>query len=317
MPLIPKTSHNLKNPARPTTGGGSEVYIGIGLAVIAVIIWSGNFIVARGVNTKISPVSLAFYRWLTATIIMLPIAYKKFIAEWRILMQHKYYIFWTALTGVTLFNTLVYIAGHYSEAVNLALIGTTSSPVFSIILAAIFLRERISPLRIIGLLTCITGILVLLSRGSWERLMNFHFTTGDAWVLAAGFVFSIYIILVRKKPAAISNSNFLFTIFATGTLVLFAWLMLEPNRVKIAWNMNMLLIILYLGIGASVIAFLCWNASIARLGAGRTALFGNLIPIFSGIEAVLILQEKITPVHWVSTAIVIAGLVIANLQSNK
>jgi drug/metabolite transporter (DMT)-like permease len=86
------------------------------------------------------------------------------------------------------------------------------------------------------------------------------------------------------------------------------------HSIPIVWNESLLLIILYLGIGTSVIAFLCWNAAIARLGAGRTALFGNLIPVFSGFEAVLILNEKISFIHIFSGALVITGLVIATLQ---
>src|SRR6185503_11405819 len=112
-----------------------QLYIGIGLAVLATIIWSGNFIIARAVAGKIPPISLAFYRWATASLIMLPLAYKKFNEEKQVVLQNKKYIFWISLSGITLFNTLVYYAGHYTPAINLALIGTTSSPVFSIVLA--------------------------------------------------------------------------------------------------------------------------------------------------------------------------------------
>ncbi len=118
-----------------------ELYIGIGLAILATIIWSGNFIVARGVIKQIPPVGLAFYRWATASLIMLPLVWNRFREEKPIILQHKSYFFGTALTGVSLFNTFVYIAGHHSPAINLALIGTTTSPVFAIILAAIFLKS--------------------------------------------------------------------------------------------------------------------------------------------------------------------------------
>ncbi|WP_315814331.1 DMT family transporter [Paraflavitalea speifideaquila] len=86
------------------------------------------------------------------------------------------------------------------------------------------------------------------------------------------------------------------------------------HAAPIEWNMNLVLIILYLGAGASVLAFLCWNMAIARLGAARTALFGNLIPVFSILEAVLILGEQFTMVHVLSGILVITGVVIANLK---
>ena len=60
--------------------------------------------------------------------------------------------------------------------------------------------------------------------------------------------------------------------------------------------------------------FFLWNKAIGKLGAGRTALFGNLIPVFSSIEAVILLNEKITGVHVISFILVAAGLLIANLK---
>jgi drug/metabolite transporter (DMT)-like permease len=219
---------------------------------------------------------------------------------------------WISLTGITLFNTLVYFAGHYSPAINLALIGTTSSPVFSIILAAIFLREKITLLRITGLLFCIAGITYLLAQGSWERLKAFHFSQGDILILVAALAFAIYNILARRKPAGLSPTNFLFVIFALGALLLLPAFIYESiTRPPIQWNGNLLLIILYLGAGTSVISFLCWNAAISRLGAARTSLFGNLIPIFSTLEAVVFLGEEITMIHVISGVVVIGGLVIA------
>lgn len=294
------------------------VYIGIVLAILATIIWSGNFIVARGVIHRIPPFSLAFYRWLTASVIILPLAIKKFNSEKTIVLKHGKYLFWVALSGITLFNTLIYIAGHYSPAINLALIGTTSSPVFAILLAAIFLRERIRPLRILGMIICISGIVVLLSGGSFERFIHFHFSTGDWWMLAGALAFAIYNTLVRKKPTTITPVNFLFVVFSMGTILLlpfYIWEVLHADDVM--WDIDLILIILYLGMGASVICYLLWNAAIARLGSARTALFGNLIPIFSTLEAVWLLNEEITVIHMISGLLVVTGLVIANLRKSN
>jgi drug/metabolite transporter (DMT)-like permease len=267
---------------------------------------------------QIPPFGLAFYRWLTASIIMFPLAIQKFNTEKIIVLRHWKYFAWVSLTGITLFNTLIYIAGHYSPAINLALIGTTSSPVFAVILAAIFLKEKIKPLRILGMIVCITGIIILLSGGSLERLVNFHFSTGDIWVLAGAMSFAIYNTLVRKKPTGISPVNFLFVVFSFGTLLLLPFYLWEVVTTKaVVWDWNLAFIILYLGVGASVISYLLWNAAIARLGSPRTALFGNLIPVFSTLEAMWILNEKITGVHIVSGVLVIVGLIIANLRKSS
>lgn len=295
-----------------------NLYIGILLAVIATIVWSGNFIVARGVISQIPPVSLAFFRWLTGSIIIVPIGYNKFRSEWPVIRSQWKYLLAVAFSGVTLYNTFLYVAGHYTPAINLALIATTTSPIMAIILAAVFLKEKISLLRLAGLITCITGILLLLSRGSLERLLGFHFSIGDWWLLAGALCFAVYNILVKRKPSSISATSFLMAIFWLGTLMLIPGYIWELNTAPaVRFDAKLVGIILYLGAGACVISYLCWNAAIAKLGAGRTALFGNLIPIFSTLEAVFILQEKIINIHLISGALVITGLVLANLNTGK
>ncbi|NCU02439.1 MAG: DMT family transporter [Chitinophagaceae bacterium] len=291
----------------------NHVAIGILFAVAATIIWSGNFIVARAVIHDIPPVTLAFFRWLTACILLLPVAWRHIGPSWQIVKQHKSYFFWTGLTGISLFNTLVYVAGHSSTAINLALIGTTSSPIIAVILAHYFLKEHIQWIRIAGIMLCISGILFLLSKGSIQNLLHLEFSRGDGWVLLGATSFAIYNILARKKPKTISAVGFLFFVFAIGTLCLAPAYFAEAAYSKpVEWNMNTVWVILYLGLGTSVISFLLWNKSIKELGAGRTALFGNLIPIFSSIEAVFILGEKISYIHIISFLLIAAGLAIDN-----
>ena len=225
-------------------------------------------------------------------------------------------MFWVALTGITLFNTFLYVAAHYTTAINLALIGTTSSPVFAIILAALFLKERVGLLRIFGLLICISGIMMLLTGGAAHKLLTLQFTTGDAWVLLAALFFAIYNTLVRKKPQSISPLTFLFASFAIGTIVLFPFYVYETMHTPaVAWSAGLFGAILYLGAGTSVVAYLCWNLAIGKLGAARTALFGNLIPLFSIIEAVILLNEKFTRIHLFSGLLIMAGLIMANLKN--
>lgn len=284
------------------------------LAFLATLIWSGNFIVARAVIREISPVSLAFLRWTTATVFLIPVCYSRLPALWSAFRNNFRYFFWLSFFGVTLFNTLVYVAGHHSPAINLALIGTTSSPIFATVLAGIFLKEKTRGMQLVGFLICIAGILLLLSKGNLQNLLAFRFTQGDWWVLGGSLSFAIYNILVRRNPVPLKGIDFLFITFCFGSLLLLPFFIADQAiQEPIHWNTSLVLIILYLGIGTSVLAYLCWNAGIARLGAARTALFGNLIPIFSTLEAILILGEKIQWVHIVSGVMVIGGLLISNV----
>jgi drug/metabolite transporter (DMT)-like permease len=293
-----------------------QVFTGMGLAVLATLIWSGNFIAARAIITHIPPGMLAFFRWITASIIILPFAIKHLRTDWAIIKRSPLYLIAASLTGITLFNTLVYIGAHYTSAINLALIGTTSSPIFAVILARIFLNEKIGLRKLVGMILCICGVLFVLCQGHFYNLLYLQFTTGDAWALAAALSFAIYNTLVRQKPAGISSTGFLSILFIVGTLLLLPLVAWESyNARPVEWSMNLVYVILFLGIGASVISFLCWNIAVSKLGAGRTALFGNLIPIFSSIEAVIILGEDFTSVHLWSMWLVITGLLLANWPS--
>jgi drug/metabolite transporter (DMT)-like permease len=298
---------------------GNQIKQGILLAILATIIWSGNFIVARGVIHEIPPISLAFLRWACASVIMIPFGWKSIKAQWPDIKENWVHLFWAGLTGISLFNTFVYIAGHFTEAINLALIGTTSSPIFSFILARIFLKEKISPLKLAGLIFCIAGVLIILSRGDINNLIHFRFTDGDLWILLGAFSFSVYNVIARKKPVKLTPVTYLSVTFWVGTLLIlpFALWELSMHPTGIQWNVSLIFIILYLGAGASVISFFCWNAAIARLGAARTSIFGNLIPVFSSLEAVWLLNEKILPTHITGMALVFAGVFLANKKPKE
>lgn len=296
-----------------------DVYIrGVGLALLAVLLWSGNFIVARGLNRTVSPVSLAFFRWLFATVLLFPVAVRPVIRQKSLFIPHWKHLCITALTGVSIFNTLIYVAGRYTTATNLALIGTTASPLFVLFLSLLFLKSKPGSRQLTGAFVCLAGIVLLLTRGRLENLLAFHFSTGDLWVLAAALSFALYTLQVRKKPAELSPTAYLFAVFLLGTLFLLpAWLVEQTLVIPFTWTLPVLGIFLYLGLGASVIAFLSWNVAIHKIGPTRTALFGNLIPVLSTIEAVLILGESFTWVTVASMAIILSGIVVANRKPGK
>lgn len=296
----------------------SPTLIAVLLAILATILWSGNFIVARAAIADISPIHLAFGRWLTASAIMIPIGLGALKREWDEVVKGRWNILFAGLFGVSIFNTLVYVAGHHSEAIQIALLGTTSSPVFSFILARIFLKEEIPPKRILGLFVCIIGILFILSRGSIDTLIHLRFSPGDWWILLAALAFAVYNIFVRARPVKLGAVAYLTAVFFAGTLMLVPFVIGDfalgayPN-----FNVSLAAMVLYLGAGTSVAAFFCWNAAIAKLGAARASLFGMLIPVFSSVEAVFILNEKLLLSHIIGMALVFAGVFLANMKTRK
>jgi drug/metabolite transporter (DMT)-like permease len=286
-----------------------RIQLGILLAIVATFIWSGNFIVARGVRGQIPPITLAFFRWVVATVAITPFAWRHIRNDFAIVKSNPGYFFLTALTGITLFNTCIYLGGLYSSAINLALIGTTTAPIIAIFLSAIFLQEKLSWQRILGIGISLAGILLLISKGHWSTIQDFQFNRGDLWVLGAAASFACYNVLVRKQPAGIHPFSFLWYTFIIGLMLLTPWYIRESTQQPITMPINATMgVFLYLGLGASVLSFMSWNAAIAKLGAARTAIFGNLIPLFSTMEAILILKEPFLPIQILSAVLVVIGL---------
>lgn len=302
-----------------TFKSSSNTVTGIGLAVLAAVIWSGNFIIARSISPIVPPVMLAFLRWFFATLIIAPIAWNKFQQEKQIIWQHKGYFILTSFMGFTCYNVFLYIAGHYTTAINLALIGSISAPIFAVVLAKLIFKEHVPLQRVLGLALCVIGIVTLIAQGSFQRLITFRFAIGDLWSLLGALTFAVYNNLTKYKPKGVSDLDFLFTGFTLGTTMLVPFVIAEHfiMPTNIPFNFTVAGSVAYLSIGCSVLSYLFWNRSIHLIGPSRTVLFGNLIPILSTIEAVVLLGEQFTSIHIISGIIVLAGLVIANITLRK
>ncbi len=282
--------------------------LGYAFAVAATLIWSGNFIVARGLADAISPVLLAFLRWTVAALVVLPLAAPALWRQRAVFRQHAGYLTMSAFLGVTLFNTLIYIAGETTSALNLSLIAIGSS-IFIIALARIALGERISARKAVGAVIAITGVLLLITDGDVSRLGSLQFAEGDLWMLAATLAFAGYSILVRKKPPEIEQWVFLAATFWIGLAMLAPWaLWAYGSGPRLILSNDIVGAVLYIGIGASLTAYFLWNRAIALIGPTNVAVIYYLLPLFSGIEAFVILDEPATAVHVLSGGLIIGGV---------
>ncbi|WP_338666948.1 DMT family transporter [Pseudodesulfovibrio methanolicus] len=285
--------------------------MGFLFALLAVTIWSGNFLIASGFVDDIPPVTLAALRWLTATVIFLPFARRDMRRDMQALLDHRNELILAAVTGVTLFNTLVYVSARTTDAVNMALFASTT-PVFVVILARIFLREHISLLRWAGLTIAIAGMLTIATRGSLNVLVHLTFRAGDVVMLAAGFLWAVYSILVKRKPATISRNAYLGATFLLGTIPLIPAALIEQWYAP-AWSFTPAVLgaVLYIGVLASLAAFFLWNSAIMHIGPGNAALFQYFMPVFSGVGAWLLLGQPVTVVHGVGFVLIFSGVVMA------
>lgn len=286
-------------------------------AIGATVLWSGNFIIARGLNESIPPVSLAFWRWVVAVIVFLPFAWKPLVAEREIIKANIAYLSITALLGITIFNTLIYYAGHTTTAVNLSLIAITF-PIFIVILSRIFFRELITLNKVIGIILVSAGVILLITKGSPSRLGSIHFAVGDVWMLLSSLTFAIYSILLRGKPEQLSIWALQISTFILGLIFLFPFFIWEFLSVPpVKFDVNILGSIVYVGVFASLSAFVLWNKAIATVGPSRAGMIYYTLPLFSGLLAHLFLKEDIGANHFYCMLLIFSGIVVANYASGK
>lgn len=285
-------------------------------AIAATLFWSGNFTIARGVIENIPPISLAYWRWTTAIIILAPFAIKSLISDWVIVKSNFIYLSITSILGVSLFNTLVYIAGHSTSAINMSLIAITF-PVFIIIISRFIFNELITFNKGLGILLVISGVIILITKGDLSILKTISFVAGDLWMLLAAISFALYSILIKHKPAGLGTRSFQLSTFVIGLLFLtpfYIWESVSTGFQIQTIDRNTFYSILYLGVFASLFSYILWGKAVEFLGPTKPAMIYYTLPIFSGLIAYLILGEKIENIHLLSMLLILTGVLTAILE---
>ena len=279
----------------------------------ATLLWSGNFVVSRLMVDEVPPVTLAYLRWSTAVLILLPFLARSLWRHRTAIHQNIGYLLLISLLGVTLFNTLIYLAGATTTAVKMSLIAITF-PLFIVIFSALFLGEPLSRNRLLGILLVATGVSYLVTNGAPTDLLQLSLAVGDLWMMAAAILFAIYSILIRYKPATLSSGAFLATTFLLGLLLLTPWMIWE--QLHHPWptlSVTSVGSVLYLGIFASIGSYLLWNRAITLIGPSNAGMIYYSLPLFSGAAAYWILSEPITSVHWISATLILSGIYLSTI----
>lgn len=283
------------------------------LLVLATILWGGNFVIGRAVSGDIPPLTLSFLRWCVAFAVFFPIVYRRTKQEWPMIKANWPAVIAMAITGVTCFNTLVYIGLHYTTSINASLMNS-STPIIIYILSFLFLKERLSKFQLAGTIVSVIGVLFIISGGSIKNLFAFSFNKGDLIVLVAVFCWSIYSLLVKQYAGRLPGySTFLVTI-GLGIIMLLPFtvyeLMTTPTAIN--WSIGTLGAVFYVGIAASIVAFLSWNSGVVAIGPNRAGIYLNFIPLFAAIFAILFLGEEVIAAQLVGGLAVITGVVLSN-----
>ena len=151
---------------------------------------SSNLIIARGGVEFVPPISLAFWRWVTTFLLLIPFFYKPILKNFKKIKPEFFKLFFLGLMGCGICGAFPFIAGKTTTMANMGII-YTSSPVFIILLSTFILKELIKTKQIFGLVICIVGVLAIICKGDLNLLINTQFTSGDIWMLGAALGLSL------------------------------------------------------------------------------------------------------------------------------
>jgi drug/metabolite transporter (DMT)-like permease len=134
------------------------------LLALANLFWAGNWVLGRALRDAFDPVSLNFYRWVVALVVLAPFALPGLAAKRGLIRSHAGILALLALLSVSVFQTLVYLGLKSTTAVNAVLINC-SAPLFILLCAWLLEGERATLRQLAGIVVSMAGILVILSRG--------------------------------------------------------------------------------------------------------------------------------------------------------
>jgi drug/metabolite transporter (DMT)-like permease len=286
------------------------------LLTIPPLMWAGNAVMGRAVHTLVSPMTLNFLRWVLALCILLP------LAPWILRRSGGMWPHWRrfatlGLLGVGLYNALQYLALQTSTPLNVTLVAS-SMPLWMLAVGALFFRATVTRQQVAGAVLSLLGVLVVLSRGQWDLLMQLRVAVGDLYMLAATCAWSFYSWLLarRDEPDALRNDWAAFlgaqTFFGLGWAGLFAGAEWGFTDAHISWGWPLAGALLFVAIGPAVLAYRCWGLGVQRAGPAVAGFFSNLTPLFAALMSLAFLGEGPQLFHAAAFVLIVGGIVVSS-----
>lgn len=287
----------------------STVYLKL---ICVALMWGGTFIAGRIVTAELSPTLSALLRFGFAAILLVLILLKSTGGFPHLSVQQHVYAILMGLTGVFAYNLFFFAALSRIEAGRTALF-VSLSPILTILAMRIFFQERLGRINYLGVCLALMGTLIVVSRGEFFAAFAQSFGTGEMMMCGAVLSWVIYTICFKQTQIPALTMTTYSLLWGTGFLLLSAWPELRSSGLMdISWSSW--LSILYLGAFGTVLAFIWYAEAIHSIGASRTIIFNNLVPVFAVLLAFLILNEPITWSMLVGGSLSFVGVILTNKQ---
>ena len=303
------------------------------LMTLPPLLWAGNAVVGRLVAGGLQagqpgaalmpPLTLNFVRWLITVLILLPFAWRALTPLSRITKRWPYLLA-VGILGVGAFNSLQYLALISSSPLNVTLVAA-SMPVWMLAVGALFFGEQPTRRQLLGAALGLAGVCVVVGRGSLQTLQQVQLVPGDGYILLAVIGWAFYSWLLARPPAHMRGeqrpradegwdwAGFLLvqSLFGVAAAGVFTAGEQALGAEPIQWGWPLVAALLYVSLGASIVAYRCWGLGVAEGGPALAAVFNNLTPLFTALLSMLVLGDAPSPYHAAAFGLIVAGIAVS------
>ena len=278
---------------------------------------ASNLVVARGGVEFVPPISLAFWRWTIVFIILLPFTYFSLKKNFKIIQKEYKKLFFLGAMGCGVCGAFPFLAGQTTTVANMGII-YTSSPIFIILISALFFSEKITLTKVIGLIACLIGVFAIIIKGDLELLINLRFTIGDLWMLAAAIGWALYSIYLFywKTELEIFQRFTLIALFGAVSLLPF-YIAEELYFQKTVFNNEFIFWTVFAAISPGIIAFTLYTLAQKQLGASLTGFTLYIFTVYAAIYGYILFDEQLESYHYLGTVLVFFGVYLAKKKDDK
>jgi drug/metabolite transporter (DMT)-like permease len=278
--------------------------------VLASLFWAGNYVLGAVAVSSMSPFDLTFLRWALAVVPLLVVAQLVEKPNWRAVLRAWPLLLLLALLGMLAYNLFLYQALNFTTPASASLVNA-ANPATMALLAVLLVGQKLSPRAVVGIALSLVGVVVIISHGSLDALLNLDINTGQLLMVAAIIVWSLYSIwgrLVKTVPP----------ITATAAQAVIVLIVMSPfaliNGVAFPTEVEPLSALLYIAIFPSVGSYILWNLALRTTPPAIAGIYLNLITVFTVLIGVS-LGQQVTLAEIIGGLIVIGGVLLTSVPS--
>lgn len=280
------------------------------------IFWGGTFIAGRVVATHMGPFSAAFLRFLIASLFLVAFTWKTERKIPLLTGRQMVSITLLGLSGIFAYNFFFFSGLKLIHAGRAAII-IANNPIFISFFSVIIFREKVTGLKVLGIVLSVSGAIWALSRGDLG-LITTQFGLGEFYISMCVVSFVVYTLIGKTVMVNLSP-----LISVTYSSVIGTILLAFPATREGLWNrlpgfdITGWLNIFYLGFFGTVLGFIWYYEGIKKLGPMKASIFINFVPISAIILSYFILNEPITISLFGGAILVITGVYLTNVSRIK